>query len=126
MNDPRYLWGREFVLLRQDRESSTPQKIGLTASGGWVAYAVDNMLFVKMFDESADAPYPDRGCAVELYTDPTIMELETLGELTTLEPGASAGHTEHWYLWNEVPVIETEDDVQEHVLPRIGSVFASS
>jgi hypothetical protein len=124
MNDRRYSWGREFVMLRQEAMASTPQKIGLTASGGWVAYVVDNMLFVKLFEETVEAPYPDRGCTVELFTNSVMLELETLGPMTTLQPDETITHVERWCLWSGIPTIESEEDIRKYVLPRIDSIGA--
>jgi hypothetical protein len=122
MADPRYTWGREFIMLRQNPRADSPQKIGLTASGGWVAYALEDLLFVKTFEELPGAPYPDQGCTVELFTNPAMLEVETLAPLTTLNPGDVATHVEHWHLWSGISAIHNESDVREHILPLIRSI----
>src|SRR5579862_1487629 len=50
MTDPRWTWGRQYVLLRQDATRGIkPQKFGATVPDGWMGYARANRLFVKTF-----------------------------------------------------------------------------
>jgi hypothetical protein len=42
--------------------------------------------------------YPDFGCSVEIFTNAAMLEVETLGPLTTLEPGSAVEHIEQWSL----------------------------
>ncbi|MBW3621840.1 MAG: DUF4380 domain-containing protein [Armatimonadetes bacterium] len=97
MSDPRHVWGKEFFIVKS-RDASHPTKIGVTANDGWAAYANNGHLFVKRFDYKEGANYPDKGSSVEVYTASGMLELETLGPLTTLAPGASVEHIEDWYL----------------------------
>ena len=76
-------------------------------------------LFIKSFTFRPGAEYPDRGCSFETYTDAQILELESLGPLTTLQPGASVEHVEHWHLVRDVPPVGREADVSAHVLPHL-------
>ncbi len=119
LSDPRWTWGRRHVLLRQDAGASapTPQKLGASVPDGWVAYARGGHLFVKTFSPAPDAAYPDLGCSVELFADGHMLELETLGPLACLAPGASVEHVEDWRLWDGVPVPRTDGDVEAHVRP---------
>lgn len=119
MADPRWTWGRQYLLLRQDPGANTPQKIGLRVSDGWAAYARNGHLFVKTFDHQPDAGYPDFNSTVEVYTDAQFLEVETLGPLVELAPGATAEHVERWSLFRDVPAPEDDAGVEEHVLPRI-------
>ena len=59
---------------------------------------IDGALFVKRFGWEPGAAYPDGGCNAEVFTAGGYMELESLGPLTTLEPGASVEHVERWSL----------------------------
>jgi hypothetical protein len=43
---------------------------------------------------SDTAEYPDLGCNYEIFTNSMLTELENLGALQTLEPGATATHIE--------------------------------
>jgi hypothetical protein len=118
-SDPRWTFGKRWILLRQDAACSGPQKIGVSVPDGWAAYAVLGNLFVKQARYQAGACYPDMGSSIEVYTDAQITELETLGPLTRLEPGEAVEHVEHWSLFRDVPVPENDDDVLETVLPNI-------
>lgn len=119
MSDPRWTWGRRYVLLKQDTQATTPQKAGYMVPDGWVAYARAGHLFVVRFDYIEGRPYPDLGSCVETWTDPGMLELETLGPLTRLPPGGEVDHHEHWSLFRDVPVPQSDADVDEHVLPRV-------
>lgn len=72
---------REFVKIGSDASSVL-----------WVG----SRSVVKIEAEAAIGDYPDGGCCVEVYTNPgqlEYVELETLGPLGTLEPGATVEHT---------------------------------
>ncbi len=119
MADPRWTWGNKYVMLRHDPKMSKAQKVGVMAPDGWAAYARQGHLFVKKFNYIPGACYPDLGCSVETYTDADILEVETLGPLTLLQPGAVVEHVEHWFLFRDVPVPENDADVEHDVLPKV-------
>lgn len=125
MTDPRWHWGRKFVLLTQDPNLESPQKAGVLATDGWAAYARAGHLFVKSFDYVEDARYPDLGCSVEAFTNADMLELETLGPLADLDPGAAVEHIEHWYLFPDVPMPQNDADVERDVLPVVKAALAS-
>jgi len=118
MADPRWTWGRQFILLRQDTAGS-PQKVGLSHAD-WVAYARKGHLFVKRFPVFPDADYADMGCSVEAFTNARMLEVETLAPLAPLAPGASVEHVEHWSLFQDVPMPGNDADVERDVLPKVG------
>ena len=79
--------------------SDRPDKVKLGTSNprGWLAYRLGDETFVKW----AEPPYPgdrhaDLGAAAQCFRDDRFLELETLGPLTTLEPGDSTSHVEVW------------------------------
>lgn len=117
MRDPRWTWGKQYVMLRQDPTATTPQKTGLMVPAGWAAYANGGQLFVKRFSICPCGQYPDFGCSTEVYTNGEMLELETLGPLTKLSPAAVTEHVEHWHLFDNVPTPACEADVDRHVLP---------
>jgi len=119
MSDPRWHWGEKYVLLRQDPTSQRPQKVGAMARDGWAAYARAGHLFVKRFSYVEDARYPDLGCSVEAFTNADMLELETLGPLVDLEPGAAVEHVERWHLFRDVEPPKDDADVDRDVLPLI-------
>jgi hypothetical protein len=119
MADPRWTWGTHYIMLRQDPAMARPQKIGVMAPDGWAAYARDGHLFVKKFTYVPDVCYPDFGCHVETFANADFIEIETVGPLVSLEPGAAAEHVEHWFLFRDVPVPDADADVDRDVLLKV-------
>lgn len=111
MADPRFTWGERLIELRQDRAATKPQKFGTFNTLGWAAYENHGLVFVKRVDVQADREYPDFGCNFEVYTNPAMLELESVGPLTTLKPGESLTHVERWSLAkHELPAAEGEGE----------------
>lgn len=123
MNDARWTWGKNYILLRQDENATVPQKIGVRVTSGWSAYANKGQLFVKTFGYCKDADYPDFGSVVETFTNHEMLELETLGVTQEIAPQAQAEHRETWHLFDGVSTPTEEDDVNENVLPKVRAVL---
>jgi hypothetical protein len=119
MADPRFTWGRRFIMLRQDSSIASPQKIGLAATDGWAACARGGHLFIKQFGFDPAGEYPDRGCNLESYCDGNLIELESLGALVTLKPGQAVEYGETWTLLRGIPQPRTEVDVERMALPEV-------
>jgi hypothetical protein len=96
MSDPRWTWGPRYIQLRQDPKATGQQKVGLLNTKGWAAYLLGGDAFIKRYPCDPAATYADMGCNTETYTDPDILEVETLGPLTRLDPGAHVDHVESW------------------------------
>ncbi len=122
MADPRWTWGRNFIMLRQDLKAETPQKIGAMVPDGWMGYARGGHLFVKKASYLPGAVYPDFGCSMETYTNDQILEVESLSPMAKLEPNATIEHIEDWYLFKDVPSPQNEEDICKDVMPRIMSL----
>jgi hypothetical protein len=118
MTDPRWTWGRKYIQLRQDPAAASKQKVGMLNTAGWAAYVLGGEVFVKRYGCDPAATYADMGCNSETYTDPEILEIETLGPLTRLEPGASLEHRESWLL-ARVECGATDDDIDARILPLV-------
>ncbi len=110
MADARLTWGRDFILLRQDAKAKGPCKFGLNGEGGWLAYANHGAALVKHYEHLVDAEYPDNGCSIECYTNPDMLEIETLSPLYLLAPGEEVVHVEEWQLLPGVGEVRTEKD----------------
>jgi len=94
MHDPRVQWGDEFILFKA--ESLLPAfKIGYFNSHGWMAYWLDGVLFRKSFAVQTGS-HPDNNCNAEIYCNHQFVELESLGPVVKLAPGASVYHVETW------------------------------
>jgi hypothetical protein len=118
MADPRWTWGNEFILLRQDRLQE-PQKIGLFNTQGWGAYSSENGTFIKYFGSDQDGYYPDRNTNFETWTNHQMLELESLGRFDLLQPKAQVSHTEHWVISEPVKQPENDEDVKKIILPIV-------
>jgi hypothetical protein len=110
-SDPRWRFTRHFLLLRQDPGATTPQKTGLFTEDAWAAYSINGELFVKRAQAHAQEEYPDCGCSIEMFTNQNMLEIETLGPLRVVAPGAAVEHTEEWSL-HRVPDLTSATDEQ--------------
>jgi hypothetical protein len=123
MGDPRLQIGSRYVRVRQDSRRD-PLKIGFAVREGWAAYLFGGMLFVKLFERDDRSSYPDGQVNFEVYTDKRILEMESLGPLRTLKPGASVRFDETWHLFRGVPCCGSEQDVSAWVLPKARKLLA--
>jgi hypothetical protein len=126
LSDPRWIWGKKYVLVRQDPAMALPQKIGAVVPDGWLAYARSGRLFVKTFGYVPGARYPDLNCSAEIFVNADILEAESLGPLVSLQPGAAVEHIEHWFLFGGVPAPKHDADVDRDVLPRVREAQAEA
>ncbi len=118
MSDARWTWGTKYIQLRQDSKAKTKQKIGLMNTLGWAAYYLNGELFIKRFGFDPKSEYPDWGCNNESFTDPEMLEVETLGPLTKLAPGGHIEHVERWFL-DRVKLEESELSLDEQLMPLV-------
>lgn len=118
LSDSRWVLGERFILLKQDRGISKPQKMGIFTPNGWGAYANHGYLFKKQVPIQFEGIYPDMGVNFEVFTNNEMLELETLGALESIPPSGQIELQEHWTLFRDIPPIQTEADV-EVILDRI-------
>lgn len=97
MTDPRWTWGKRVLRLRHVA-GKAPQKVGMLVSQGYAAYANHGNVFLKRFPFVEGATYPDMGVNFETFTNQDMLEVESLGPVQRVEPGARAQHRETWYL----------------------------
>jgi len=121
MADPRWRWGRKYISLTQAGEAGNPQKVGAYNVQGWAVHLTDDQAFIIRIAPVPGGPaaLPDMGSNFETYTDGPFQELETLGPLTTLEPGESASHTEYWHLAKITPLADTDAALDSSLLPLV-------
>ena len=116
--DKRLIFTPEYIFVRQDPEIEKPLKIGVNANPQWVAYWVDEMLFIKQFPLE-EGEYPDFGCNVETYTNSNMLELETLGPLRTVPPSNIIQHTEIWRVFKVGRIRMNTEDIKKKIEPLI-------
>ena len=115
--DPRWTFGRGYILLRQQKRGAT--KLGLGHRQGWVGYLNGGTLFVKRFGYEPGRTYPDIGCNYETFTNEDMLEMESLGPLVSLNPGAAVEHTERWELVAGVGEVKDEEGVTKEIAPKV-------
>jgi len=112
MTDPRWTFGKKYILLRTDAARNFAQKIGAAVKAGWAAYLRDGLLFVKRFPYREGAVYPDYGCNFETFTKGDFMEVESLSPIAKLEPGQTLAHVEKWFLFKDVVAGDSEESLE--------------
>ncbi|MBQ2696648.1 MAG: hypothetical protein IJF61_05040 [Clostridia bacterium] len=98
MTDKRLVWLNEYITLKQDPQGDDRMKFGINSQHGYAMYFNHGDMFLKQFSPKQDGNYPDGGMSFETFTNPLFLEMETLGELTTITPGNTTWHTETWSL----------------------------
>jgi hypothetical protein len=83
-------------LVAVDAVAGAELKVGCLDDIGWVAFVRDGIALVRRFEPEPGEPHPDLGCNVEVYCGPSYLELEVLGPIRLLPPGASTTLLEHW------------------------------
>jgi hypothetical protein len=116
MTDPRWTWGAKYIQLQQDSKATTKQKVGLLNKQGWAAYLLGGDALVVRYPYDPSATYPDMGCNTETYTDSDMLEVETLGPLTCIEPGEHVDHVETWTL-AKLECGRSDSEIDEKLLP---------
>jgi hypothetical protein len=97
ITDSRLHFADEHVEI-ETRSDGKPLKIGGFKHDGWLGYWRGGILFQKRTNSTPSAEYPDRSCNLEVYTNSTVIELETLGMLINLQPGETTTLIEDWSL----------------------------
>ena len=118
INSPHIHWGNRFIFIEANLGDEA-LKIGWANPNGWLAYAVDNTLFVKEAAYQADAQYFDYSSSSECYCGAAFIELETLGPRVTLQPGESTTHREVWSLHADVD-ITADEEVAAQLVTNLG------
>jgi len=120
MSDPRWTWGRKYIQLRHE-PVPTKQKVGMLNAKGWAAYLRDGDALIKRYPYLPGATYADMGCNTETYTDTDVLEVETLGPLTRIEPGGHADHPESWFL-EKIACGPADADIDAALLPVVAGL----
>ena len=109
LQDSRFVLGSRYILLSADAALTNSQKFGLRNKEGWCAHLYEDSLFVKRFAHDEQATYPDYGSNNEVYVAGSFMEVELLGPVRAVAPGASVSLTEEWHLFQDVGLAGARD-----------------
>lgn len=91
------------------------QKLFSTAKEGWLAYALNGLLFIKQFPDTQPENYSPEQGEVEIYInkEKSYIELENHGSYQLLQPSESLNYKEIWFLIPVPETIKTEAGNQE-------------
>lgn len=117
LSDPRWKFTSKYLILRQDPKNPRPQKLGHFNPKTWGAYLLGTDLFIKQYAANPSRPYPDMGASYETFTNNQFLEIETVGPLVDLQPGATVDHQEDWTLHRNVKIAAWTDAALDRVIP---------
>lgn len=106
--DPRLHLGDELALV-DGQAGEQALKVGYFNHAGWMGYLLDEIFFVKRFTPQPGRPHLDMNSNCEVYVWDRFLEIETLGPLATVEPGAAIVHVESWELHRAPGVASTQE-----------------
>lgn len=117
LSDPRWTFTKKYMVLKQDpKNTGQPQKLGTFSVNTWGAYVLNGEVFIKRYTADPKKEYPDYNCSYETFSNPDFLELETLGPLSSVAPGATVEHTERWSLHRNVKIASWTDAELDRVL----------
>ena len=116
LGDPRWIFMKKYLGLRQDPQATCPQKVGLFNPHTFGAYLLGSDLFLKQYHAEPDKTYPEFFCSFQTFTNADFLELETFGPLVKLQPEQSVELTENWSLHKDVHIKHWTDDAVDAVL----------
>ncbi len=118
--DPRWSFSLKYMGLKQDPKATDAQKTAFFNVHTWGAYLLKNELFIKRYTADPSKTYPDMGVSMETFTNADILELETIGPITKVLPGASVEHAERWSLHKDVKLSGWSDaEIDRAVKPLL-------
>lgn len=115
---PEWEFHRNYIGI-DSAKAEAPQKLGLSNYPGWAAYWQPAGTFVKAASFDPRKTYPDFGCVYETFCDDQMIELETLGPLTTIQPGVTIEHVEYWGVFAGLPRPDTDEVYEQEFRPII-------
>lgn len=118
LSDPRLSLNDDYHLIHADPDPH-PVKIAYMNRAGWAGYLSGGVLFLKRWEPCPNSAHVDFGCNCESYCNDAFIEVETVGPLVTLRPGASTVHVEEWELHRAEGVEQTLEGVRG-VVERFG------
>ncbi|WP_420631126.1 hypothetical protein [Candidatus Leptofilum sp.] len=111
LDSPRVQLGNRFIFV-QAIMTDEKFKVGWANQASWLAYWVDDTLFMKEAAYQDEADYYDFGSSSECYCDDFCLELETLGPRTILASETAVSHQERWRVFADVQLEPEETAVQ--------------
>lgn len=113
IRDSRFEISNRFIAIRQSA-AKDKLKIGIDSKKLCACYIEGSDIFIKRFDGFRNVEYIDGGCNLEIYTDDSILELETLSPLYEIKVGEERSHEEVW----ELIKFEDEELINEKITDK--------
>ena len=114
--DSRWKFTKKYLTLRQDAGIKDAQKIGMFNKDTWAAYLLNGEAFIKRTKAEPGQHYTDFGCSFETFTNNEFLEMETLGPMTKVTPGATVELVEDWALFRKATVQQVSDEELDRLL----------
>jgi hypothetical protein len=121
--DPRFRWGTSYITLTHDSAAKKPVKLGVAHKTGWIGYLNNGLMFIKGFEYRPGAHYTDGGSNFETFTNKDFLEVETLGPLQRIAPGAAIEHVEKWWLLKDLPNETTDKAIDSNIRLKVESLL---
>jgi hypothetical protein len=115
-SDPRWKFTKKYVTLQQDPNNHEAQKLAHFNKHTFGAYLLGSDLYIKQYEADPAKTYPDFGSSFETFTNNDFLEIETVGPMTRVEPGAVVEHVERWSLHRGIKITEWTDAELDRVL----------
>ncbi len=119
LSNPIFSFYKEFILMQKKENSILPQKIGVGGEVGFVAYILDDQVFVKSFKIFPHLAYPDKNSRVEIFINKKFVELESLSPLKILNENETISHTEIWHLFELEKNNISDEEIYKFVLEKM-------
>ncbi len=111
LSDARIYMGKKYITVKQDRNATTPIKLGFDLNDGVVYYLLGETVFKKQYyPNHPNGRYPDGGVSMETYTNGLFIEIETLSEQKVMKPGDTETHKETWSLTKKPCELNEKDN----------------
>jgi hypothetical protein len=98
-------------------------KFATDDSDGWMAYALNNLVFVKRYDVNPEGIYIDHQTAIWYTHGRDFIEMEPNSPIAFLKPGERYTFDEHWWLIEKDPsetdIIKTVDRALQEADPSV-------
>lgn len=115
-SDPRWIFMKKYLALRQDPQATAPQKIGLYNPHTFGAYLLNGELFLKQYKADPTRAYPEFHCSFQTFTNRDFLELETFGPLGKVQPDETVSMVEHWTIHRGIDIPAWTDAAVDAVL----------
>ncbi|MBR4123701.1 MAG: hypothetical protein IKT93_04725 [Clostridia bacterium] len=121
LTDDRIFFGKRYATIKQNKNATTPVKLGFDVNAGTAYYVKNGEILCKNYEtKHPHAKYPDNGCSFETYTNGLFLEFETLGELKEVAVGETSRLVERWSLCKQPCEADFKnDDSIDNLLSKI-------